>query len=61
MSARFLAAGLIASTVWYVLGGHSSGLSIGAISLRVMFWSFLAACIGKIIGIVSNFGYRGRN
>lgn len=49
MGARFLAVGLAISSLWY---GRTSGLSIGAILLRIMLWSFLAACLGKIVGII---------
>jgi hypothetical protein len=59
MGARFLAAALAASTLWYAWHWHASKLSIRAISLRVIFWSFLAAGAGKIAGIIA-FRFRSR-
>jgi hypothetical protein len=57
MGARFLAIGLIVSVAWYAW--HRCGLSIGAVSLRILLWSFLAACAGKTVGIV-RFSWRQR-
>jgi hypothetical protein len=57
MGARFLAIGLIVSVVWYTW--HPSSLSIDAVSLRILLWSVLAACAGKIVGIV-RFSWRQR-
>jgi hypothetical protein len=51
MGAKFLAAGLILSTLWYVWRGRGYGLSIGGIAARILLWSFLAACMGKSLGI----------
>ena len=52
MGASFLAAGLIASTVWYVWHWLFSPLSLRAVLLRIFLWSFLAAGFGKIAGII---------
>jgi hypothetical protein len=60
MGARFLIAGLITSVLWYVLHGRVLGLSMGGIILRILLWSFLAACVGKIVGII-RFSLRSRH
>ncbi len=52
MGARFLAVALIVSAIWYLWQGHASMLSIGAIALRILGWSFLAALAGKVVGIL---------
>jgi hypothetical protein len=52
MGARFLAVALTASTAWYGWCWYSSRLSIGGAFLRIMMWAFIAACVGKIVGIV---------
>ena len=52
MGARFLAVALVFASAWYAWHWHSSMLSIWAILLRVMAWSFLAAMAGKIVGIL---------
>lgn len=52
MGAKFLAAGLILSILWYAWLGHASGLSIGGIVLRIFLWCFLAAGAGKLVGLV---------
>lgn len=54
MGARFLAAALLISTVWYVWPWESSHLSVGAVLVRVSLWSLLAAGTGKIVGIVAS-------
>ncbi len=52
MGARFLAVALIVSCAWYSWQGHVSMLSTGAIALRILGWSFLAALAGKVVGIL---------
>lgn len=52
LAAKFLAIGLIVSVTWYALPGNLYGLSIGSASLRILMWSFLAACVGKAVGIL---------
>jgi hypothetical protein len=52
MGARFLAVALIVSGAWYAWQGHASMLSTGAIALRILGWSFLAALVGKVVGIL---------
>jgi hypothetical protein len=52
MGARFLAVALVFSSAWYAWQWHFSMLSIWAILLRVMGWSFLAAMAGKVVGIL---------
>lgn len=54
MGARFLAAALIASILWYAWRWQSSGLSVGAVVIRVSAWSFLASGIGKVVGIAAS-------
>jgi hypothetical protein len=54
MGARFLAAALLLSTLWYTLRWHSSGLSIKAVLIRISVISFLSAGVGKVIGIVAS-------
>jgi hypothetical protein len=51
MGARFLAAALLLSTLWYVWRCHASALSAKAALLRIAVISFLAAGLGKAIGI----------
>jgi hypothetical protein len=60
LAAKFLAIGLIVSIIWYTWPGNLSGLSIGAVSLRILMWSFLAGCVGKAAGIL-RFAMRQRN
>jgi hypothetical protein len=52
MSARFVAVALIASAAWYAWHWHSATPSIGGAVLRVLAWAFVAAGVGKILGIV---------
>ena len=52
MGARFLAFALVSSIAWYAWHWHSSMLSIWGILLRVLIWALIAACVGKIVGIV---------
>ena len=54
MSARFLATALLISTVWYGWQWQSSGLSLGAMLLRILVWSVLAAFAGKVVGIAAS-------
>lgn len=51
MAAKFLTAALVLSVLWYAWPGHSSGLSVGGMLLRILLWSFLAACVGKLVGL----------
>lgn len=51
MGARFLAAALLLSTLWYVWRCHASMLSAKAALLRIALISFLGAGLGKAIGI----------
>ena len=51
MGARFLAAALLLSTLWYVWRYHASVLSAKAALLRIAVISFLVASLGKAIGI----------
>jgi hypothetical protein len=51
MGAKFLAAGLILSILWYAWPGHASSLSVGGIVLRIFLWCFLAAGAGKLVGL----------
>jgi hypothetical protein len=60
MGARFLALALIVSSAWYAWHGHMSMLSIWAIFLRILAWSFVAAMAGKVVGILF-FRARRRN
>jgi hypothetical protein len=51
MGARFLTVGLIASIAWYGWHWLAHGLTIWAFAVRVLLWSFVAACAGKVVGI----------
>lgn len=51
MGARFLAVGLIASIAWYGWHWLAHGLTIWAFAVRVLLWSFVAACAGKLAGL----------
>jgi ABC-type nitrate/sulfonate/bicarbonate transport system permease component len=48
---RFPAPALLLSTFWYVWRCHASALSAKAALLRIAFTAFLAAGLGKAIGI----------
>jgi hypothetical protein len=61
MGARFLALALIVSSAWYAWHGHASMLSMWAIFLRVLAWSFVAAMAGKVVGILLFRARRGRS
>jgi hypothetical protein len=52
MGAVFVAIALIASVLWYAWQCHSSRMSIPSAFLRIMMWSLLAGCAGKIVGIL---------
>jgi hypothetical protein len=58
MGGRCGAIALIASTCWYEWHRHSMALSPGAISLRILTWSLLAAVVGKAAGVI---GFRLRS
>jgi hypothetical protein len=65
MGARFLALALVLASTWYICHWGSWTLSVWAILLRVIAWGFLAAVVGKIVGIlaykfrrIKNFEYR---
>lgn len=51
MGARFTAAVLILSVLWYSWHWHSLDLSLWSIFLRIMLFSFFAAAAGKIAGM----------
>ncbi|SRR5216683_1343450 len=51
MGAFALAVGLILASSWYVLHWRSYDLSLRAVSLRVLLWTFLSSCAGKLLGI----------
>jgi hypothetical protein len=51
MGARFLAVGLVASAAWYAWRWEAYGSSWGSFILHLLAWSFLAAFVGKIVGI----------
>jgi hypothetical protein len=52
MGARFLATALVLASTWYICHWGSWTLSVWAILLRVMAWGFLAAVVGKIVGML---------
>ena len=52
MGTRFLAVALAAAFVWYAWHWHSSPLSVWAMALHILIWSFVAATIGKVVGIL---------
>jgi len=52
MGARFLWVALVAVIAWYAWHWRSSPLSVWAMALRTLIWSFVAATIGKVIGIL---------
>jgi hypothetical protein len=53
MGARFLAIALVLASTWYICHWGSWTLSVWAILLRVVAWGFLAAVVGKIVGILA--------
>jgi hypothetical protein len=59
MGTRFLAAALVACTVWYAWHWNALGLSGWAIALHMMMWCLLASGIGKIVGMLT-FRFRSR-
>jgi hypothetical protein len=52
MGARFLAIALVAASGWYVWHWRSSALLLWQVGLRILIWSFVAATVGKVIGIL---------
>jgi hypothetical protein len=52
MGVRFLAVALVLASTWYVCHWDSWTLSGWAILLRVIAWGFLAAVVGKIVGML---------
>jgi hypothetical protein len=52
MGARFLAVALVAAIAWDAWHWHSLSLSPQAMALRTLIWLFVAATIGKGIGIL---------
>jgi hypothetical protein len=61
MGVRFLAVALVLASTWYVCHWDSLTLSVWAILLRVMAWAFLAAVVGKIVGMLFFRSQRIRN
>jgi hypothetical protein len=59
MSARFLLVGLVAALAWYAWRWYETGSSAWSYTWHVLAWSFGAAMVGKILGILS-FRYRSR-
>jgi hypothetical protein len=59
MAAKFLVVGLIISIIWYVRYGPAAGPAAGAIFVRILLWSILAACAGKVVGI-AHYSWRRR-
>lgn len=59
MAAKFLVVGLITSIIWYLRFGPAVELSAGAIFVRILLWSMLAAFAGKIVGI-AHYSWRRR-
>ncbi len=57
MSARFLVVGLVAALAWYAWRWYETGSSVWSYAWHVLAWSFGAAMVGKILGILS-FRYR---
>jgi len=53
MGARFMAAALFVSVAWYAWHWHTRGLSLGAVSVRIAGFTFCAALVGKIVGIIA--------
>ena len=53
MGTRFLAAALILCSLWYAWPWNRLTLSFWGVILRVLLWSFLAAGLGKIVGIIA--------
>jgi len=52
MGARFLAAALVLSLLWYGWHWRNSELSPSSIALQVLLISFLATAAGKLLGIL---------
>jgi len=53
MGARFLEVALVAAIAWYAWHWRTSPLSVWAMALRILIWSFVAAIVGKAIGILT--------
>jgi hypothetical protein len=51
MGAKFLAAALPASILWYAWPGHFSRSSVGRICLTVFLVAFTAGLVGKVVGL----------
>ena len=52
MGARFLAVALLVSALWYLLHWNARDLSFKTVLARIFLWSFLAAGLGKILGLL---------
>lgn len=53
-SARFMAVALVAAGFYYGWQWHVGRLSVGHSALAVLGWAFLAALVGKLIGIAAH-------
>jgi hypothetical protein len=53
MGARFLAAALLISTAWYAWRWQATGMAADVAIFWVGVWSFAAAFVGKLVGIVA--------
>jgi hypothetical protein len=51
MGARFLGVALVASIVWYALHWHK--YSLARAGARILIFAFVAAILGKVVGIVT--------
>jgi hypothetical protein len=60
MGARFTIVALIASVAWYSWQWHSASLSLGGGLLRVLACAFVAAGVGKLVGILQFRARAGR-
>jgi|ERR1700722_2984941 hypothetical protein len=52
LATKFLGIGLSGSVIWYAWPENRFGLTIGAVFLHILLWSFLAACLGKAVGML---------
>jgi len=52
MGARFLAVTLVGSLIWYAWHWQTFGQSVGGAVLHVFGLSFVAATVGKLVGLV---------
>ena len=53
MSARFMAAALVGSSMWYGWRWYLGEASLGHTGLAILGWAFGAAFVGKLVGMAA--------